>query len=317
MKNIFYTYIYLDPRKKGPFTYGEYTFEYEPFYVGKGRYNQHLSHLEEVKYQFKKGNQLKLNKIRKIWIDIGLKPIIIKYNINMTEKMAFQLEKDLIQKIGRIDLEIGPLTNLTNGGDGVSGYVWSDDQLEKMRKRMLGNKNPMKNPEVSKKFLGENNPSKKESFKSRMKIVKSKKWKIITPTENNIIIYNLSDFCKNNNLDRESMYNTANGTQKSYKGWKCIRLNKKYTYKKDAFNSLRGNNSTSKRKDVREKISNSLKGHNHSKTKTYKITYPNGKQEIINNLAKFCRNNNLSCDCMFHVIGGTCKQHKGFKCNRI
>ena len=32
----FYTYIYFDPRKVGPFMYGDLSFDYEPFYVGKG-----------------------------------------------------------------------------------------------------------------------------------------------------------------------------------------------------------------------------------------------------------------------------------------
>jgi hypothetical protein len=38
--NSFYVYIYLDPRKPGKFHYGEYCFDYEPFYVGKGKDNR-------------------------------------------------------------------------------------------------------------------------------------------------------------------------------------------------------------------------------------------------------------------------------------
>ena len=41
----YYVYIYLNPLKKGSYSYGKLSFEYEPFYVGAGtgnRYNQHI-----------------------------------------------------------------------------------------------------------------------------------------------------------------------------------------------------------------------------------------------------------------------------------
>ena len=38
--NKFYVYVYLDPRKPGSFKFGEYEFDYEPFYVGKGKKNR-------------------------------------------------------------------------------------------------------------------------------------------------------------------------------------------------------------------------------------------------------------------------------------
>ena len=31
-ENIFYTYVYMDTRKPGKFVYGEFQFDFEPFY---------------------------------------------------------------------------------------------------------------------------------------------------------------------------------------------------------------------------------------------------------------------------------------------
>ena len=46
--NRFYVYVYLDPRKPGKYKYGEYEFDYEPVYVGKGTNYRLNSHLYEA-----------------------------------------------------------------------------------------------------------------------------------------------------------------------------------------------------------------------------------------------------------------------------
>lgn len=136
--NKFYVYIYLDPRKKGRFVYGEYEFEHEPFYVGKGYGFRDRRHLTDFILRTDK-NKLKVNKIKKI-IASGLEVDVIRYRENILEKEAFDLEKDLISKIGRIDLKLGSLTNLTDGGEGDCGNVLSDEVKEKLRQAHLGKK---------------------------------------------------------------------------------------------------------------------------------------------------------------------------------
>ena len=48
----------------------------------------------------------------------GKDPIIIKLEENLNEITACNKETELIKEIGRIDLGTGPLTNLTDGGEG-------------------------------------------------------------------------------------------------------------------------------------------------------------------------------------------------------
>jgi len=121
----YYVYIYLDPRKQGRCIYGDYCFLYEPFYVGKGSNYRYKQKMNRNKY-FKN----KINKIKKS----GLKPIIIKLEKNLTEKESFILESKLIKIIGRNDLNKGPLVNFTDGGEGTSGRIVTEDELNKRRK---------------------------------------------------------------------------------------------------------------------------------------------------------------------------------------
>jgi len=125
----FYVYVYLDPRKPGKYDYGEddeYSFEYLPYYVGKGhgrRWKGHLSpsSLKEISH--------KNHKINKILSEgYNQKDFIIKTKENMNESESLDLEMKLIKTIGRADMGDGPLTNLTDGGDGVSGRVYTDAQ---------------------------------------------------------------------------------------------------------------------------------------------------------------------------------------------
>ena len=136
-KNIFYTYIYLDTRKPGKYIYGDYIFDYEPFYVGKGKCGQWKTHLIEAinnKPIEKIGNPYKYRKIRKI-LKENIEPIILKVESKLNEQDAFDLEIWMIWAIGRYDLKLGPLTNLTDGGDGISGYIYSPSLKLKMSKR--------------------------------------------------------------------------------------------------------------------------------------------------------------------------------------
>jgi hypothetical protein len=135
MNNEFYVYIYLDPRKPGEYKYDEYSFNYEPFYVGKGKGNRMYDHINEVRDTYKN------NKIQKILSEeYNLENYIIKIEDYMEEQDAFDLEIEMISLIGRLDLETGPLTNLTDGGEGSSGRLNTKETKEKISNSLKGHK---------------------------------------------------------------------------------------------------------------------------------------------------------------------------------
>lgn len=93
-----------------------------PRYIGKGREGTNREDRHER--QLDNINWRKKEFIEQTWIMLGEIPKIIVRG-QISEKDAFITETSLIKVIGRIDLGTGPLTNLTNGGDGASGAVRS------------------------------------------------------------------------------------------------------------------------------------------------------------------------------------------------
>lgn len=125
LNNKYYVYVYLDPRKQGNYTYGDYNFPYEPFYIGKGSGKRIESHVRQAKCKkISHCNPLKLNKIRKL-LKLGLKPICIKIEDNLSEIESFILEMKMILLIGRIDYGRGPLVNFSYGGEKLLKTSWN------------------------------------------------------------------------------------------------------------------------------------------------------------------------------------------------
>lgn len=121
--NNFYVYVLFKTYKPGCFMYSDLTFDYEPFYVGKGHNNKGYNRLYA---SCRGGNTHKTNIINKHKsLGIGLTFKILKSG--MTENEAHSFEKELIQKIGRFK-DGGVLTNATDGGEGRFG-----EQPEKFR----------------------------------------------------------------------------------------------------------------------------------------------------------------------------------------
>lgn len=138
MENKFYVYVYMDPSKRGSYYYDglNFSFLYEPFYIGKGHNNRDIIHLKDYRLRKKSFMSNRLNKI----IKSGESPIVFKLYESLTEQESFDKEILLIDKIGkRIDNK-GPLVNLVNGGGGVTGLIHSKESRKKMS--LKGDKHP-------------------------------------------------------------------------------------------------------------------------------------------------------------------------------
>lgn len=149
-EQIYYVYIFLDPRKPGEWRYKDYIFQFQPFYVGKGkadRINEHFwpSNLEKSSH--------KNHTIKGIRND-NLQPIRIKLVENSKECDALSLEMELISHFGRKNIKAGILTNLTNGGEGVSGVTFSEDRKAKMSKILRGKNSPSSKSVIQKDMEG-------------------------------------------------------------------------------------------------------------------------------------------------------------------
>ena len=127
---IHYVYAYLDTRKPGKYIYDDLEFEYEPFYIGQGKKYRCSTGL-------KNGSKYKVHKVNKIIKD-GFYPKIMKLYENLNFENAIKLEIEIISKIGRCDLQNGPLVNLTNGGEGKLNFKITEETRLKQRLAKLG-----------------------------------------------------------------------------------------------------------------------------------------------------------------------------------
>ena len=108
----YYTYAYLREDKT-------------PYYIGKGKGNR----------LYKRGSR--------VFAPPKDKSRIIYLKQNLTEGEAFKHEIYMIAVLGRIDLGTGILHNRTDGGDGVSGYIPSEETRKKISVATKGKNHPM------------------------------------------------------------------------------------------------------------------------------------------------------------------------------
>lgn len=124
-ENIFY--VYLHRRKT----------DNKVFYVGKGKGRRAFSSSNRNNHWCNTKNKHGL--VVEIVFD------------NLSEEDSFQVEIDTILEFKYFG---HPLTNMTNGGEGLSGFKWSEDQMNNhSSKKNIGRTRPVNAIENSRKYL--------------------------------------------------------------------------------------------------------------------------------------------------------------------
>lgn len=108
MKTVFYVYFLLDPRTS------------QPFYVGKGRDNRMHYHEAAVLGNRKDAKLPHHDRIRELH-SLGLAPVNLKVLVDVSEKEALLVEKNLIEHYGRVINGSGILLNKSPGTENGSG----------------------------------------------------------------------------------------------------------------------------------------------------------------------------------------------------
>ena len=137
---VSYVYVYLDTRKAYPCKFVSPSgkvlgFDYRPIYVGKGKGRRWYDHIKQAKNL--SNQDRKSNTIRKIKSVTGRYPKVVRIVEDVNDWIAQAIEIDTIAGVGRLQ-HGGCLLNLTDGGDGACGQIYTEAQNKANSERQIG-----------------------------------------------------------------------------------------------------------------------------------------------------------------------------------
>ncbi len=179
-------YVYAFIRAKDSITAKEGT----PYYVGKGSGNRAWSGARKVPKDRSR---------------------IVILESNLSEIGALSLERRYIRWFGRKDNNTGILYNRTDGGDGISGYKFSEEMCRKLSERSKGRK--LTRDQIEKLHAGKVEKERSLTPEQKLQILYTRSKTIYTFTSPNGELFehpSIRSFCKEHNLSAIVMYKNLN-----------------------------------------------------------------------------------------------------------
>lgn len=226
---VYYIYAYLR-HKDSP-----YGAKYSPYYIGKGKARRAFSDKRTIKKP-------------------ASKEFIVFIQEGLTEQEAFALEKYCIALYGRINTGTGILRNLSDGDEGVSGAVWTEEKRQKLLSRLTGRKHS----EETKRKMSQSQKGRVITQEARQKIAAARKgkklsiehrkkialggmgrvpseetrtriskakckhlYRLTSPSGDVYVVDRLAAFCGERGLSDHALRAVARGKRNHYHGWKA------------------------------------------------------------------------------------------------
>lgn len=134
-KNGQYVYAILDHSVLYNKTHCGIEFEFQPIYIGEGKLSRmfFFSYYNPSRY-----NKHIYDKVYEIIKRTSKPPLFVKLKGNMSKTESIILERQLIESIGRIYDNSGPLVNKAIGSAGCSGLELTAEHKAKITKQLTG-----------------------------------------------------------------------------------------------------------------------------------------------------------------------------------
>jgi hypothetical protein len=239
---LYYTYAYLREDRT-------------PYYIGKGKGNR------VYKNEGKSCNKPK-DKSR-----------IIFLKQNLTEEDAFKHEIYMISVFGRKDLGAGILHNRTDGGEGVSGYIVSEETRKKLSEMRKGKTLS----EETKRKVSAAGKGRTHSEETKIKISEAHKGRTFSE-EHKIKIGELT----------KEKWKNGTFTEDSYKKWKEAAKNISDETKRKISEANKGRTHS---EETKRKLSETQKGKSHSEETKRKMSEAQKKRRTLENIKNVEKSN--------------------------